>query len=175
MRAAVAVLASLVLVAGCAASEPVAAGDSPSSQVSPPVPVPSGMAVELLQPIADLPSCPPPPDGVDERVPGLYLPAQATIVEVDADGPLTEVTGYVALTPVQLRAWFQTRDELEVIQVEDEVRESEALLYDGRYRLFVQALALCDQGSRFTAVVARGADADAVPTPRGSPAAGEQP
>lgn len=123
---------------------------------------------ELLAPLRGLGPCDIDPNAIDlEPVDGLVLPPDAVVTERSDDGPLTTVRGYVPFTPVQVRVLYQRDPDLEIVQVEDEIRESETLLDSGPYRLFVKAQAVCEQGSVFIAVLAPRAAQDDVPAPAG--------
>lgn len=161
-----------LLLAGCsgaAPSAPETSTSAPAEAFTPPVEVPSGMSIDLLRPLSGLQECTLQPEAIGVVVEGLHLPDDAVVTEVDDQGPLVEFRGYIPLTPVQLRAWFQTQPELEVLQIEDEIREAEALVTDGAHRQFAKAQAVCEQGSIFIGVVAPEVEADAVPTPTGAP------
>lgn len=127
--------------------------------------------VDLTGPLEALPPCGPAPAPADVEPPeGLVLPADAVVTGVTTRGPLSQVTGYVAMTPVQVRMYYEGRSDLEQLQIEDEVFEAEILVSDGSRRTFVKARAVCSQGSDVVAVVAAETDAAAVPAPAGSPA-----
>lgn len=126
----------------------------------------------LLEPLTALGPCTsPPPAAADVgTVPGLYLPDGAVVTAASDTGPLTNVSGYVALTPIQLRVYYLELDllDVEVLQTEDEIRESETLLSDGEHRTYVKAQAACAQGSAFVAIVTAedsGVDVPALPSP----------
>ena len=164
MRQVLAGVAAVLLVAACGdASAPAAAPTAPADPF-------------MTEAFNALPDCgPTPPAADDTDAPGLYLPDEAIVTQVKDNGPLTQVTGYVALTPIEMRVHYQERTDLDVIQVEDEGYEAEVLVSDGEHRLFVKAQALCSRGSNFVAVIAPEDDAAAVPTPAGaspSPAPG---
>lgn len=104
-------------------------------------------------------------------VDGLLLPEEATIVQRRVDGPLTQVTGWVDLTPVQFLDRYVRREDLDVVQAEHEQFEAE-LLYDvavggGGRRVFVKVQVACATGSNLVAVVAPAEDAEQVPVPAG--------
>ena len=120
---------------------------------------------------SSLPVCakqpsPPPLD----TVPGLTLPDQATVFSVYDVGQLTQAEGMVEMTPVEVRTFYEGRDDLEVLNVEDERVEAEILVTDGTHRMFVKAQIACATASNFTATVGTEAQAGAMPTPAGSPA-----
>ena len=76
------------------------------------------------------------------------------------------------MTPIQVRVFYQRQTEFEVLQIEDEIQESEMLLADGTHRLFVKAQAICELGSVFLAVVAPEGGGAEVPVPAGGAAGG---
>lgn len=164
-----AALCLLVLVA-CSGTEVPEAAPSPTDGPTLPAALasPGDIDPALLQPLRGLGPCDVHPNEIElEPTPGLVLPPGAVVTERSDDGPLTTVRGYVPLTPVQVRVLYQRDPAVEIVQVEDEIRESETLVDSGDYRLFVKAQAVCEQGSVFLAVVApRAADAP-VPAPSG--------
>ena len=150
------VVTAVLLLSGCASG----------SDVGPPTAPVSGPAgSSALAPCEAQPSPPAVPD-----VPGLRLPPEAAVYSVFKTGPLTQAEGVVELTPVQMRAHYEQRDDLDVLSVEDETFESEVLVTDGVHRMFVKTQVLCATASNFKATVGSEADAGAVPTPAGSPA-----
>lgn len=157
-------------LAGCSPAEQPPAGVAPSDMSTLPAVLasPGDIDPALLAPLHGLGPCDVHPAAIEPgEIPGLVLPPGAVVTETSDDGPLTTVRGYVPLTPVQVRVIYQRDAELEIVQVEDEIRESETLVDDGEHRLFVKAQAICEQGSVFIAVVApRVADAP-VPAPTG--------
>jgi len=104
-------------------------------------------------------------------VQGLHLPDESVVTSTRDTGPLTQVQGFVGLTPIQFRIYYQERDDLEVLHVEDEGFEAEILVSDGENRMFAKAQAFCSRGSNMVAIVAPETEAEAVPVPSGSPAA----
>ncbi len=146
---------------------------STSGQVTPsPLTTPTAIEIapELLGPLPMLGPCQPVTDpalGVD--VPGLVLPEGAFLLEVTEQDPLVNVRGYVPLTPILFQLTYRERPELEMISVENEIQESETLYSDGQHRVFMKAAAVCELGSVFIASIATDVNADAVPTPSGSP------
>lgn len=169
----VALVAAVALVGpACGSDGPAGGGDGPAA-TGPPVSAgtasPGDIDPALLEPLTALGPCDVDPNTIDDPpVEGLVLPPGAVLTEQAEDGPLTTAKGYVPMTPVQVRVWFQRHDELEVVQIEDEIRESEALLDHGDLRLFVKAQAICELGSVFLAVVAPRAAEGQVPAPAGS-------
>lgn len=138
-------------------------------------PTPTVISAELLQPLTALGPCTPPEATADPAaadVPGLVLPGGAIAAQVLPQAPVTNVQGYIPLTPIQVRVFYLEHAGVEVVVSEDERWESESLVSDGTHRLFVKAQAVCEQGSLFVAVVAPEADAAFVPAPAGGPGAG---
>lgn len=122
----------------------------------------------LLEPLTMLGPCTVDPNTIDEEpAQGALLPDGAVLTSQTQDGPLTQIKGYIPMTPVQIRVFYQRQDTFEVVQVEDEVRESEVLLADGNHRLFVKAQAICELGSVFLAVLAPESSDAQVPAPAG--------
>ena len=161
MRGGLAGALLVVVAAACGA------GAEPAATPTPAAPDPF-----LTEAFNALPDCgPAPAAAASSDVPGLHLPDEAVVTQVRDNGPLTQVTGYVALTPIEVRVHYEERDDLQLIQVEDEGYESEILVSDGEHRLFVKAQALCSKGSNFAGVIAPEDAAGALPTPAGSPPA----
>jgi hypothetical protein len=63
------------------------------------------------------------------------------------DGPITRVSGFVGLTPQQVRRAYESDEDLSVIFSEDEVIESEVFVSDGSRTTFIKAVAVCETGS----------------------------
>lgn len=123
-------------------------------------------------PLSALPPCsevtvPSPSPGAVE---GLILPDGAYLTSITEQGPLTQVTGYIERTPVQVELELRDRDDLEILQLENEIFEAEGLLSNGTHRTYVKAQAMCATGSQIVAVVAAEVDAAGVPVPTGAPA-----
>ena len=100
---------------------------------------------------------------------GATLPEGTIVTKVTRDPPLTEIRGFVRMTPVQVREYLEGRDDLIVIQTEDEIIESELLVSSGDHRTYVKATAVCVDGSSIRAFVAPADDAAAIPKPTGTP------
>ena len=96
----------------------------------------------------------------------LTLPPGVALTSARDEAPLTYVDGYVPMTPIQVRVFYE-RSDLTVILSEDEVYESELLVTDGVHRTFIKTLARCELGSDFVAVVAPEAAGAQVPVPAG--------
>lgn len=157
-------VAAAGLLVGCTSG--VETGSSPNP--SPP----TSVASELLGPLTQLGPCTADPEASADasEARDLILPPGSVLTSVERQDPVTQVQGYVPMTPVQVRVWFTDQSGLEVIQVEDEVIESEVLVTDGQHRLFVKAQAVCALGSVFVGILAPEEAAGEVPTPAGSPA-----
>ena len=110
---------------------------------------------QLLRPLTQLGPCkPPPPAAEDDDVAGLVVPDGAVVISQTRADPLVNVQGYVEMTPIQMRVFYQQNRGVEVLSVEDEIQESEVLLEADGYRLFVKTQAVCELGSLFVAIVA---------------------
>ena len=110
---------------------------------------------ERLQPLTRLGPCEDIPQAADsENVPGLVLPEDTVVTQVSPADPLTNVQGYVPMTPVQVRAYYQQHPDLTIVSVEDEGFEAEVLFDVDDRRVFVKSQAVCELGSVFVAVVA---------------------
>jgi hypothetical protein len=144
-------LAALLLAAACA----------PGGGEATPTFDPTG-------PLQALPPCQTPPPAADADVDGIVLPEGAVITEVTPQGPVTQVTGFAPLTPVQIEVAIQEREDLEILQLENEIFEAEGLVSNGTHRTYLKATAICDRGSQFIAVVAAEVSAQALPSPTGT-------
>ena len=152
--------------AACGAGGPEAA---PSVA---PAAYPTEFSSELLGPMSALPACDVEPvaDG-NGAVDGLVLPPETTIVQRRSDGTVTQVTGWVDLTPVQLLDRYVRRDDIALEQAEHEQFEAE-LLYEvdvagESQKVFIKAQVACATGSNLVAFLAPAVLQDAVPTPAG--------
>lgn len=119
-----------------------------------------------LEPLQSLPECQPPPAPAETEPADLVvLPSQAVVTDATDDGPLQQVSGYIALAPAQILAFYLEQEGLEVLHVENEVFDAEVLVTDGQRRVFVNTQALCPQGSRFIAYVVPEEGGAALPVP----------
>ena len=124
--------------------------------------------VDLNAPLPGYPPCGGfVPDRSEPHPEGAILPRSALVTRVRERGPTLRVSGYIPLRPVALRRHYESRGDLEVLQIEDEIIEAEALLTDRKFRTYIKATAVCESGSSFTAIVAAELDAAEVPTPAG--------
>jgi hypothetical protein len=117
-------------------------------------------------PLPNLPPCEEPGPG-KKPVEGLIVPDGAVIKQVRTRGPTRNVRGFIPMTPVQIRKDYEARSDLQILAIEDEIYEAEALITARGFRTFIKAEAVCDRGSRFIAVVASELEAGQVPTPAG--------
>lgn len=124
---------------------------------------------ERLAPLVRLGACTDEPESqaVFTDAPGLVLPPQVHLTTVEENDGATRIEGYVPMTPVELRVWFEESSGRQILEIEDEVVESEVLVTDGQHRLFVKAQAVCERGSILVAIVAPESAADQVPEPAG--------
>jgi hypothetical protein len=129
---------------------------------APPAPPPTAAAFDQ----AALPICEeqPSPPTLPE-VPGLTLPDEAMVFSMHQMGPITQAEGVIEMTPLDVRAYYEGREDLQLLSIEDERVEAEILVTDGTYRMFVKAQILCATASNFTATVGREEDSAAVPVP----------
>ena len=167
---------ALVALAGACGGDPTPTAaptaSAPAGGVTP-GPTPTDIDPTLLQPLTMLGPCTAEPNVLDEEpVEGALLPPGAVMTSQQTDGPLTTIKGYVEMTPIQVRYFYQRQEDYEVLQMEDEIQESETLLGDGNNRLFVKAQAICELGSVLLAVVAPEGQGQ-VPAPAGG--AGQTP
>ena len=160
----------MVVCAAAALALTGCGGPGAPPPVAEPTASPPAVNPLLTEAYKALPDCPSLPAAIDlPEIEGLYLPDEAVISSSRPTGPLTQVQGFVGMTPIQFRLYYQERDDLEIISVEDEGFEAEILVSDGKNRMFAKAQAFCSEGSNMIAVVAPEAAADAVPVPAGSP------
>lgn len=134
------VLLCSTLLAGCGEGAPEAPGGA-SVPTAPPTPRADACAAIRPAPLAG-------------RVSGLIFPRGTVVGKVTerADGA-TQVEGFIPMTPSGFLRSVERRRGIRVLFRENEGRESEALLSDGRRRNFWKVLAACPQGSKFVAVI----------------------
>lgn len=112
--------------------------------------------------LANLPSCDRVPldadAEVDTPVTGLLLPEDARVTSVVEQGALTTVEATVRMTPLDVRAHYEQRGDIDLLRAEDEVFETEVLMRAQQRRTYLRATALCADGTTLTAVV--GPDSD---------------
>ncbi|MGH3736917.1 MAG: hypothetical protein ACRDT6_15100 [Micromonosporaceae bacterium] len=148
-----------VALAGCGPSGPPSATTSPSRAT------PAGSAAPDERqgaPLRAFPTCGPAPTAgpatARDAVKGLVLPPGTVITGSTAQGKTLNISGYVALTPVRIRQFYEKRTELKFFTIEDEVFEAEVFFQqpDGK-RAYVKAKPACRTASRLVIVIAPGA------------------
>lgn len=120
-----------------------------------------------------LPPCPSPPAGAQPPPEGLVVPDGTVVTDVTRNGPLLTVRGFVPLVPVDVRRFYERRDDLDILSLEDEGFEAEALFGSEDGRAYVKVKIICADGSTLLAVLGSAGAGDSVPTPAGSPAPGD--
>lgn len=142
---------------GATAEPPAGSPSTPNGRPRPP---------DKGGPLRGLPECgePPAPVTAAEEVAGLVLPPEAVVTSVQEQGQLVTVQGYVESTPVAVREFYQSARGFELVEIEDEVVEAEAVYADGDYRAFAKATASCSRGSGLLVVIGPAGD---LPTPGG--------
>ncbi|PZG02673.1 hypothetical protein [Micromonospora deserti] len=112
--------------------------------------------------LANLPSCDRVPLDTDPEVradvPGLALPDGARVTSVVEQGALTTVVATVRMSPLDVRAHYEQRTDIDLLRVEDEIFETEVLARAQDRRMYLRAGALCADGTSLTAMV--GPDSD---------------
>jgi hypothetical protein len=154
MRLRLVFLVLAVLAAGACAE-----GGAPAAQQTP----------DLAGPLQALPPCEAPPEGIDEVVKGLIAPEGIIVTDVRVQKPLTNVSAYIEQTPIQFEAMYTKMEDITILSSENEIFEAEMLISDGKYRNFLKAAAMCDQGSQLLIVIAPEIAAETLPTPAGTP------
>ncbi|MCM0675539.1 hypothetical protein NCC78_12675 [Micromonospora phytophila] len=112
--------------------------------------------------LANLPSCDRVPldqePEVRADVTGLVLPDGARVTSVVRQGALTSVEATVRMTPLDVRAHYEKRTDIDLLRAEDEIFEAEVLTRTQDRRMYLRAGALCADGTTLTAMV--GPDSD---------------
>ena len=155
-------LAAAVLLAGL-----TACANQPAVQPTPaPTPTPAAVPTAVGSELTGLPDCPSPPPASGETVEGMTAPAGTIVTKVVQQDPLTNVNGYVAMTPAQFEGSFRALEEITILLSENEIYEAELLVTNGTHRTFFKATAICKRGSTLLAVVAPEVDAEGLPLPQ---------
>jgi hypothetical protein len=132
----------LGVTAGCGG------GEESGPEATAPVPSPtSTLPAAKGGPLTDLPECSAPPEPAEGAEAEVVLPDDTVVTGVEDLGELLSVRGYVALTPIQVREFYEAAPELQVYVAEDEVYEAEVLFGADDNRVYVKAQAQCRQGS----------------------------
>ncbi|TCC00542.1 hypothetical protein E0H26_02340 [Micromonospora zingiberis] len=117
-------------------------------------PAPAGAGRDLL---ANLPSCDRVPmddePEVAADVPGLVLPEGARVTSVVEQGVLTSVAATIRMSPLDVRAHYEQRTDIDLLRVEDEIFETEVLARTQDRRMYLRAGALCADGTTLTVMV----------------------
>ena len=122
-------------------------------------------------PLPVLGPCGPVPEEGDYKkadVRGIVFPPGAVIRKTRPNGPATNVRGYIPITPVKARQFYEAHKGLEILQIEDETVESEILVSDGAFRTFAKFQAVCESASKIVAITAPEVNGEKVPTPAGT-------
>lgn len=125
---------------------------------------PAGRADAML---ANLPSCDRVPldeaPEVTDQVTGLVLPAGARLTSVLEQGAVVSVEGTVRMSPLDIRADYEGRADIDLLRVEDEVFEAEVLARADGHRMYLRATALCADASSLSAMVGPDSDDTGLP------------
>ncbi|SCF15735.1 hypothetical protein GA0074695_3857 [Micromonospora viridifaciens] len=117
--------------------------------------------------LANLPSCDRVPLDADPEisaeVTGLVLPDGARVTSVVKQGVLTTVEASIRMTPLDVRAHYEQRDDIDLLRAEDETFEAEVLIRTAQRRMYLRAGALCADGTSLTAVVGPDSDEAGLP------------
>lgn len=98
--------------------------------------------------------CPAPPTPIAyEPVEGLVIPPGTVVTDVQEVGPITSVTGFVELTPIDIRDLYADDPAVELLYVEDEGYEAEILVEREGTRTFIKATIRCRTGSAVAGIV----------------------
>ncbi|RIV41510.1 hypothetical protein [Micromonospora radicis] len=107
--------------------------------------------------LANLPSCDRVPldqePEVGAEVTGLVLPDGARVTSVVAQGMLTTVEATVRMSPLDVRAHYEQRTDIDLLRIEDEIFETEVLARTQDRRMYLRAGALCADGTTLTVMV----------------------
>ena len=79
-------------------------------------------------------------------------------IEVEAVSPLPpnqKVTGFLPMTPSAFIAEFDKNTKLGILFREDEGRDAEMMVTDGKHRSFWKLTLACPEGSRFTVLTGK--------------------
>lgn len=87
-------------------------------------------------------------------VPGLLAPVDVILGPSAPRGPNVQVTGFVAMAPLDFLKEMKARRGWKILFEENEVSEAELLISDGKHRNFWKVVQACPTGSRFVVLVA---------------------
>ena len=126
-----------------------------------------GDVVGLNPALGRCPSPPAPGDVPEGSLEGFVLPPEVITRQVRSSGDITNLIGYIARTPLEVRAFYEDLEEGQIVNLEDEVIETEVLIVNGEHNTFARFSAICERGSRVVALVgSRGSSG--IPTPSGT-------
>lgn len=127
-----AILAAAALLAGCgSAEEPTATGRAPAASQSGPC--------DSARPARTV-----------AAPKGLIMPSGALVESVTPQPPNERAEGFVAMTPSGFVAAFERETRLGILFKENEGRDAEMMVTDGKRRSFWKLRLACPEGSRFT-------------------------
>ena len=128
---------------------------------------PTGYDVNDTGPLTQLEPCSTPPPAGPQRPAALLLPPGSIVTSIKRKDELRHFKGYVELTPIAIRLFYEKQGGLEVFTIEDEVYEAEVFFSTGKHRIYLKASGSCQTGSELFGVLADEKNAGAVPTPTG--------
>ena len=166
--AAAAVLVGLAMLVGACAAPAATPTGAPSD----------GLDDQSRRVLSRLPDCGDPPSEQDVgEVDGLVVPEGVRLTGIEHDGPLTTVTGWVGMNPIDVRTFYERRTlgVLKTLMIEDEILESEALMESRTHRLYIKAQAACRDASDLWIVVAEHVAKGQLPQPGSTQAPGPPP
>ena len=134
-----------------------------------------GLDEQSRRVLSRLPDCDEPPAEQDVgEVEGLVVPEGVRLTGIEHDGPLTTVTGWVGMNPIDVRRFYERRTlgVLKTLMIEDEILEAEALMESRTHRLYIKAQAACRDASKLWIVVAEHVAKADVPDPGSTDAPG---
>ncbi|MEV6814799.1 hypothetical protein, partial [Micromonospora sp. NPDC051296] len=100
---------------------------------------------------------------VTADVPGLMLPDGARVTSVIEQGVLTSVEATVRMSPLDVRAHYEQRTDIDLLRVEDEIFETEVLARAQDRRMYLRAGALCADATTLTVMVGPDSDEAGLP------------
>ena len=133
MRAATVLLISGALLAGCGG------GDGGGAEPTPQAVKTEGGPCEFARPKRTV-----------EPPKTLIVPDGIEVEEVAPLPPNQKVAGYLPMTPPQFLKLFDRDRRLGILFRENELRDAEMMVTDGRTRSFWKLTQACPEGSRFT-------------------------
>ena len=158
--------ALVALGSGCGGAAP-----QPAPAPATPDDASASTAGATTSPLADagaiyeqLSPCPAPPTPIaHDPVEGLVIPPGTVVTDVQAVGPITSVSGFVELTPLEIRDLYADDPEVELLYIEDEGFEAEILVEREGVRTFIKATIRCRTGSAVAGIVS--SDPASLPRP----------